>query len=171
MRKCCKRSTDLQCEVRDAYGDRGPQMYVSRWSSYCCTVKCLRLSKSFPTDYAGWCGKQKGDSYPADDGFMKIVQHEPIGVCAAITAWNGSLHFFGFKVAPAVATGNTVIIKPSEKNPLSTLACCYLAESAGFPPGVIQAVTGSSYRSQFNYLMMLISIQVMASSAQSSAHI
>ena len=99
------------------------------------------LCDLFP-DYAGWCGKQKGETHAPDDGFYKIVQHEPIGVCAAVTAWNGSLHFFGFKVAPAVATGNAVIIKPSEKCPLSTLACAYLAEAAGFPPGIIQAVAG-----------------------------
>jgi aldehyde dehydrogenase (NAD+) len=45
--------------------------------------------------YAGWADKIKGDSYPADDGFLKIVQQMPLGICAGVTAWNGSLHFLG----------------------------------------------------------------------------
>ncbi|KAF2500042.1 aldehyde dehydrogenase [Lophium mytilinum] len=92
--------------------------------------------------YAGWADKIKGDSYPPEDGFYKIVRQEPLGVCAGITAWNGSLHFLGFKSAPALACGNTVIIKPSEKSPLGTLAVASLIKEAGFPPGVFQVLPG-----------------------------
>ncbi|KAK1762783.1 aldehyde dehydrogenase [Phialemonium atrogriseum] len=92
--------------------------------------------------YAGWADKIRGDSYPPEDGFYKIVRQEPLGVCAGITAWNGSLHFFAWKSAPALACGNTVILKPSEKSPLGSLAASYLIEAAGFPPGVFQVIAG-----------------------------
>ncbi|KAI9743705.1 MAG: hypothetical protein M1818_003021 [Claussenomyces sp. TS43310] len=92
--------------------------------------------------YAGWADKIKGDSYAADDGFYKIVRPEPLGVCVGITAWNASLHFLSWKSAPALACGNTMIIKASEKSPLGTLAIGYLIKEAGFPPGVFQIVNG-----------------------------
>ncbi|KAH7385690.1 aldehyde dehydrogenase domain-containing protein [Pyrenochaeta sp. MPI-SDFR-AT-0127] len=92
--------------------------------------------------YAGWTDKQKGDYYPADDGFVKLVQHEPLGVCAAINPFNAPLATFFLKAAPALATGNVMIIKPSEKTPLGSLAAASLFERAGFPPGVIQVITG-----------------------------
>ncbi|KAF1812764.1 aldehyde dehydrogenase [Eremomyces bilateralis CBS 781.70] len=92
--------------------------------------------------YAGWADKIKGDAYPPDDGHFKFVSHVPLGVCAGITAWNASLHFLAWKSAPALATGNTVIIKPSEKSPLGSLAIGYLIAAAGFPPGVFQILPG-----------------------------
>ncbi|KAJ5745468.1 aldehyde dehydrogenase [Penicillium odoratum] len=92
--------------------------------------------------YAGWADKIKGDTFPPDDGFYKFVTQEPLGVCAGVTAWNGSLHFLAWKAAPALACGNTSIIKPSEKSPLGTLAFGYLIEAAGFPPGVFQILPG-----------------------------
>ncbi|KAI8937404.1 hypothetical protein NX059_005130 [Plenodomus lindquistii] len=92
--------------------------------------------------YAGWTDKQKGDYYPADDGFVKLVRHEPLGVCAAINPFNAPLPTFFLKVAPALATGNVMIIKPSEKTPLGSLAVVPLFEKAGFPPGVVQVITG-----------------------------
>ena len=63
-------------------------------------------------------------------------------MCAGITAWNGSLHFIGFKATPALACGNTSIIKPSEKSPLGTLALGYLIAAARFPPGAFQILPG-----------------------------
>ncbi|KAF2020080.1 aldehyde dehydrogenase mitochondrial precursor [Aaosphaeria arxii CBS 175.79] len=92
--------------------------------------------------YAGWTDKQKGDYYPADDGFVKLIRHEPIGVCAAINPFNAPLATFFLKAAPALATGNVMILKPSEKTPLGSLAASPLFEKAGFPPGVIQVITG-----------------------------
>ncbi|KAL4808369.1 aldehyde dehydrogenase domain-containing protein [Aspergillus unguis] len=92
--------------------------------------------------YAGWTDKQKGDYFPADDGFIKFVRHEPLGVCAAINPFNAPLATLFLKTAPALATGNVIIVKPSEKTPLGTLAAAALFEKAGFPPGVVQVVTG-----------------------------
>ncbi|KAH6871230.1 aldehyde dehydrogenase mitochondrial precursor [Thelonectria olida] len=92
--------------------------------------------------YAGWTDKQKGDYFPDDDGFVKLVRHEPLGVCAAINPFNAPLACFFLKVAPALATGNVMIVKPSEKTPLGSLAVAPLFEKAGFPPGVVQVITG-----------------------------
>ncbi|KAH7134501.1 aldehyde dehydrogenase mitochondrial precursor [Dactylonectria estremocensis] len=92
--------------------------------------------------YAGWTDKQRGDYFPDDDGFVKLVRHEPLGVCAAINPFNAPLACFFLKVAPALATGNVMIVKPSEKTPLGSLAAASLFETAGFPPGVVQVITG-----------------------------
>ncbi|KAL4869735.1 hypothetical protein BDV12DRAFT_167121 [Aspergillus spectabilis] len=93
--------------------------------------------------YAGWCDKVEGESFPADNGFLKIVRREPIGVCAAINAFNGPLVMCGFKGAPCLAAGNTIIIKASEKSPLSSLYLGKLANEAGIPPGVINFISGA----------------------------
>lgn len=70
------------------------------------------------------------------------MRHEPIGVCAGITPWNGALFVLALKAAPALATGNTFILKPPEKSPMSSLFAATLFERAGFPPGVFQVITG-----------------------------
>lgn len=105
-------------------------------------VDCEFAVLMLHADYAGWADKVKGDTYPPDDGFFKFVTQVPLGVCAGITAWNASLHFMAWKSAPALATGNTCIIKPSEKSPLGTLAVGYLITAAGFPPGAFQILPG-----------------------------
>jgi len=71
-----------------------------------------------------------------------LVLREPIGVCAAITPWNFPLAMITRKVAPALAAGNPIIVKPAEATPLSALALAVLAERAGLPPGVLQVLTG-----------------------------
>ena len=93
--------------------------------------------------YAGYAGKVAGESFPPDaDGTYKIVQYEPLGVCAGICAWNGSHVLAAWKMAPAMAAGNTFILKSSEKSPLALGAYGDLLNEAGFPPGVINIVTG-----------------------------
>ena len=76
-----------------------------------------------------------------------MVQREPIGVCAAITPWNFPNAMITRKVAPALAAGCTVVLKPAEQTPLSALALAELAERAGIPAGVFNVVTGDSQRS------------------------
>lgn len=113
-----------------------------------------------PQDYAGWADKIRGDSFPPDDGFYKIGSQKPLEVCAGVTAWNGSLHFLAWKAAPALACGNTSIIKPSEKSPLGTMAVAYLIEAAGFPPGVFQVFPGEILRhAVFFYFEKLANVQ------------
>ncbi|KAI3113374.1 hypothetical protein CBS147333_2812 [Penicillium roqueforti] len=92
--------------------------------------------------YAGWTDKQRGDYFPDDDGFVKLVRHEPIGVCVAINPYNSPVASLFIKAAPCLATGNVLIVKPSEKSPLGSLAVAALFEQAGFPPGVVQVLTG-----------------------------
>jgi len=94
--------------------------------------------------YASYAGRIAGESYPPDgDGIYKIVQYEPLGVCAGIAAWNATHTLAAWKMAPALASGNTFVFKPSEKSPLGALAYGDLIKEAGFPPGVINIVTGA----------------------------
>ena len=80
---------------------------------------------------------------PAADRRL-VVLKQPIGVCAAITPWNFPSAMITRKVAPALAAGCTVVVKPAEQTPLSALALAELAQRAGFPPGVFNIVTGSA---------------------------
>ncbi|KAF2498486.1 aldehyde dehydrogenase [Lophium mytilinum] len=92
--------------------------------------------------YAGWTDKQRGDYFPADDGFVKLVRHEPLGVCVAINPYNSPVASLFIKAAPCLATNNVLIVKPSEKSPLGSLAVAPLFELAGFPKGVVQVLSG-----------------------------
>src|SRR5262245_61291721 len=84
-----------------------------------------------------------GETIPAPTPDRRIiVLKEPIGVCAAITPWNFPNAMITRKVAPALAAGCTIVLKPSELTPFSALALAVLAERVGFPPGVINIVTG-----------------------------
>ncbi|GAC1424239.1 MAG: NADP-dependent succinate-semialdehyde dehydrogenase [Burkholderiaceae bacterium] len=76
-----------------------------------------------------------------------VVLKQPIGVCASITPWNFPIAMITRKVAPAIAAGCTIIIKPAEQTPLSALALAVLAHEAGLPPGVINVVTADARRS------------------------
>src|SRR4029078_7851889 len=71
-------------------------------------------------------------------------RREPVGVVSAITPWNSPLLLMTWKLAPALAAGCTIVIKPSEHCPASTLAFAELIDKAGFPPGVVNVVTGLS---------------------------
>jgi len=93
--------------------------------------------------YAGLAESTHGVTMPnAAPNFMSYTVREPIGVVATITPWNSPLLLLGAKLFPALAAGNTVVIKPSEVTPTSTLMLAELAIEAGFPPGVINVVTG-----------------------------
>jgi acyl-CoA reductase-like NAD-dependent aldehyde dehydrogenase len=92
--------------------------------------------------YGGLADKIEGAVIPTDKDAFNYTRHEPLGVCAAITPWNSPVLLFGLKVAPALAAGNTLVVKPSEYTSASTLALMKLFEEAGFPKGVINVVTG-----------------------------
>lgn len=89
-----------------------------------------------------WADKFAGESYPQEDGFIKIVRNEPLGVTVGIIPWNGPVASVGLKAGPALATGNCFILKPSEKTPFAALALLPLIKEAGFPPGVFQVLSG-----------------------------
>ena len=84
-------------------------------------------------------GRATGEYVP---GMASSVVREPLGVCAAITPWNYPLNMAAWKIGPALAAGNTVVLKPAELTPLTTLRLAELALEAGLPPGVFNVVTG-----------------------------
>jgi (Z)-2-((N-methylformamido)methylene)-5-hydroxybutyrolactone dehydrogenase len=86
---------------------------------------------------------ERADTIPssAPDMFVYTV-HEPVGVVAAVTPWNSPLALLMWKLCPALAMGNTMVVKPSEVTPASTLVLGEMIEAAGFPPGVVNIVTG-----------------------------
>jgi succinate-semialdehyde dehydrogenase / glutarate-semialdehyde dehydrogenase len=89
-----------------------------------------------------------GETIPSTDQNRRLlVLKQPIGVCAAITPWNFPIAMITRKVAPALAAGCTVVIKPAEQTPLSALALAELAHRAGMPPGVLNVLTADSQRS------------------------
>jgi aldehyde dehydrogenase (NAD+) len=93
--------------------------------------------------FGGLADKIQGAVIPLDKkGYFNFTRHEPIGVVAAITAWNSPLLLLAWKLAPALAAGCTVVVKPSEFTSASTLEFIKLVEEAGFPPGVVNVVTG-----------------------------
>ena len=93
--------------------------------------------------FGGLADKIQGTVPPIDKkGYFNFTRHEPLGVVGAITPWNSPLLLVAYKLAPALAAGNTVVIKPSEFTSASTLEFVKLFEEAGFPPGVVNVVTG-----------------------------
>ncbi len=106
---------------------RGQLKYIPQWFHY----------------FGGLADKIEGRVIPIDKpGVFNFTREEPLGVVAAITPWNSPLLLAAWKLAPALATGNTVIWKPSEFSSVSALAFGELFERSGFPPGVVNIVTG-----------------------------
>ena len=93
--------------------------------------------------YGGLSDKIEGSVIPIDKpGNFNYTRHEPLGVVAAIIPWNSPLLLTAWKIAPALAAGNTVVVKPSEYTSASMLEFMRLFEQVGFPPGVVNVVTG-----------------------------
>jgi len=93
--------------------------------------------------YGGLADKIEGSVIPLDrPGVLNYTTHEPLGVVGLITAWNSPLLLLAWKLAAALAAGNTCVIKPSEHASASTLEFASLFDEAGFPPGVVNVVTG-----------------------------
>lgn len=95
--------------------------------------------------YAGWIDKVYGDSVPVEEGFINYTQHAPLGVCALIVPWNFPLLLACWKIAPALAMGNTVIVKPSPFTSLTLVRLCEIIHEAKIlPKGVLNLVTGDT---------------------------
>ncbi|HNE28665.1 MAG TPA: NAD-dependent succinate-semialdehyde dehydrogenase, partial [Saprospiraceae bacterium] len=104
----------------------------------------VRYGASFIEWFAAEGQRVYGDIIPAHAPNLRVlVQKQPVGVSAAITPWNFPIAMITRKVAPALAAGCTVVVKPSEETPLCALALAELAHRAGFPPGVINIVAGT----------------------------
>ena len=92
--------------------------------------------------YAGWADKIHGETIPVSGNAFDYTLREPLGVVAAIVPWNFPLLLASWKIAPALATGNTVIVKPASNTPLTALKLAEIATEAGLPPGVLNVITG-----------------------------
>jgi aldehyde dehydrogenase (NAD+)/betaine-aldehyde dehydrogenase len=92
--------------------------------------------------FAGMADKFQGSVVPVDAGFLNYVLREPVGVVGQIVPWNFPLMFTSWKMGPALAAGNVVVLKPAEITPLSTLRIGELMMEVGFPPGVVNLVPG-----------------------------
>lgn len=107
-------------------------------------VKMMDFANAIQTFkyYAGWADKMTGKTIESEPTKFVYTRHEPIGVVGVIIPWNFPIMILAWKLGPALATGNCVIVKPSEVTPLATLKFCELIAEAGFPPGVVNVVTG-----------------------------
>ena len=92
--------------------------------------------------YAGWCTKIEGETIPVPGNFFNYTLREPYGVCGIITPWNFPLLMVAWKLAPALACGNTAVVKIAEETPLTGLWLGQLCQEAGFPDGVVNIVPG-----------------------------
>jgi acyl-CoA reductase-like NAD-dependent aldehyde dehydrogenase len=92
--------------------------------------------------YGGWSDKVMGETIPVKGNYLNYTLREPLGVCAAIVPWNFPLLIAVWKIAPALATGNTIIVKPASQTPLTALALGEIALEVGLPPGVLNVLTG-----------------------------
>jgi aldehyde dehydrogenase (NAD+) len=92
--------------------------------------------------YAGWADKNQGKTIPVNGDYFCYTRHEPVGVCGQITPWNFPLLMYAMKLGPALATGNTIVLKPAEQTPLTALRIGELVVEAGFPPGVVNMLPG-----------------------------
>ncbi|WP_148573546.1 aldehyde dehydrogenase family protein [Nocardioides caldifontis] len=102
------------------------------------------LSAGLYKYYAGWASKLEGRTITPQGGASMHVytRRESVGVVGAIIPWNFPLLMCGYKLGPALATGNTVVLKPAEQTPLSALRLAEVINEVGFPPGVVNIVTG-----------------------------
>ena len=113
----------------------GKPIFESRQVELPAAAECFQY-------FAGWADKIHGETIPVKGNFLTYTLREPVGVVAAIVPWNFPLLLTSWKVAPALACGNTVIIKPASQTPLTALALAEIAQEIGIPPGVINVITG-----------------------------
>lgn len=119
--------------------NNGKPAHLTRWVEVEGSIKTFRY-------FAGWITKFGGETVPVSPrGGARMLNYslkQPVGVCGLIVPWNYPMSMAAWKVAPAVAAGCTVVLKPADPTPLTALRLVELAHEAGFPPGVINVVTG-----------------------------
>jgi aldehyde dehydrogenase (NAD+) len=115
--------------------DNGKPIRDSSAADIPLVIDCLRY-------YAGWADKLTGDTIPIRGNYFCYTRREPVGVCGQIIPWNFPALMVAWKWGPALACGNTIVMKPAEQTPLSCLRLAELAHEAGFPRGVINVLPG-----------------------------
>jgi acyl-CoA reductase-like NAD-dependent aldehyde dehydrogenase len=115
--------------------DNGKPIFESQFVDTPASAECLYY-------FAGWSGKVTGETIPVADNAFTYTVREPIGVVGAITAWNFPLMLAVWKIAPALACGNTIVLKPAENTSLSVLKFAEYARECGLPAGVLNIVPG-----------------------------
>ena len=104
----------------------------------------MRLLPDWFRYFAGWADKLAGESIPSDKpNFVAFTQRVPVGVVAAVVPWNSPLLLLTWKLAPALATGCTMVVKPSDHTPVTALELARLVTEAGIPDGVFNVITGN----------------------------
>jgi aldehyde dehydrogenase (NAD+) len=115
--------------------DNGMPFSIAKAVNVAAPVACYRY-------FAGWADKVQGKTIPIDGDYFCYTRQEPVGVVGQILPWNFPLMLQAWKLAPALATGNTVVMKPTEQTPLSALRIGELILEAGFPEGVVNLLHG-----------------------------
>jgi aldehyde dehydrogenase (NAD+) len=115
--------------------DNGMPITIAKAVNVPASVACYRY-------YAGWADKVHGKAIPIDENYVCYTRREPIGVVGQILPWNFPMMLQAWKLAPALAAGNTVVMKPAEQAPLSALRIGELVVEAGFPEGVVNLLPG-----------------------------
>lgn len=132
--------------------ERGNLIYrladlIERDRNYLASLETLDNGKPFAMSYnvdipvalknlryfAGWADKNHGKVIPMDGDFFAYTRHEPVGVCGQIIPWNFPILMMAWKLGPALATGNTIVLKPAEQTTLTALYIAQLTKEAGFP--------------------------------------
>jgi aldehyde dehydrogenase (NAD+) len=115
--------------------DNGKPLSMARAVDVAATIGCYRY-------FAGWADKVMGKTIPIEGPFFCYTRHEAIGVCGQIIPWNFPMLMQAWKLAPALAAGNTCVLKPAEQTPLTALRIGELILEAGFPEGVVNILPG-----------------------------
>ncbi len=115
--------------------DNGKPYSVAKAADLPLTIACYRY-------YAGWADKVQGKTIPISGDYFCYTRLEPVGVVGQIIPWNFPLLMQAWKLGPALACGNTVVLKPAEQTPLTALRVGELLVEAGFPPGVVNILPG-----------------------------
>ncbi|CAG8983872.1 hypothetical protein HYALB_00005510 [Hymenoscyphus albidus] len=127
-----EKNTDLIAAVESL--DNGKSLAMAK-GDLAAVTGCLRY-------YGGWADKIEGKVIDTNTDTFTYTRQEPIGVCGQIIPWNFPMLMWAWKIGPAIATGNTVVLKTAEQTPLSALVAASFIKEAGFPPGVINIISG-----------------------------
>ena len=115
--------------------DNGKPYTIAKAADVALSIACYRY-------FAGWADKVQGKTIPVGGDYFCYTRHEPVGVVGQVIPWNFPLLMQAWKLAPALATGNTVVMKPAEQTPLTALRVAELIQEAGFPNGVVNMLPG-----------------------------